>query len=116
MVDAALLRDQTSMRRSGHPAGAVGLVDGNRDPLRFRRLRVGKSAREEVVHVVIDFLLGGQVLEVRLEHGHERLLAGGREFRDRDGHDDPDDHYDDQQLDQREALLAVSVHRPIPRV
>ena len=58
------------------------------------------------VVVIVLFLSCNQVAQVRLHGRHVRLLLGVSELRNGDGCQNADDHNDDQQLDQREAVLV----------
>src|ERR1041385_7096373 len=78
--------------------------------VRARELEVVRSGLERGQGAVLGVigvvaLLGrGEVPEVGLHAGDERLLLGVAELRDRDRGQDADDHDDDQQLDEGKAL------------
>ena len=95
--------------------GRPGDRDLQRHTLGEGRLEVGQRGGVGVVVGVVDLLLRGQVLQVRLHGGHEGLLTGLGELRDRDGGQDPDDDHDDQQLDEGETLVVPHGVSPVER-
>ncbi len=101
-------RKRRRVRCRRGPSGRRGIHNRQADAGRVIELQVRQAARVHRVLEKIRFLGRGQVAQVGLQRRHVCLAFRVLELRDCDGGKNPDNHHNDQQLNEGESRRHAS--------